>query len=398
MAAGRDKPCSIMIMPTDHRNLFQLDSTIHFLNHGSFGACPIPVFEAYQAWQRRLERQPVLFLGREFHELMQNARSALASYFNTQPEELAFVPNATHGVNIVARSLALRPGDEILGTDHEYGACSNAWDFVCQKTGAAYIRQPIALPVNTEAELVDQIWRGVTLRTRLIFLSHITSPTALRLPVETICARAREAGILTLVDGAHAPGQIPLDFQAIGADYYTGNCHKWMMAPKGAGFLYARSEMQGLIEPLVVSWGYSTTPEMSSGVRFIDLLEWTGTCDPAAYLAVPAALEFFAAEQWETVRERCYNLLRGTLHRIYDLTGMVPAYPDTGGFYRQMAIAPLPEQANLFTLKRQLYDDFRVEVPLIDWNGRKFVRISVQGYNTTEDLDALVEGLGKLLG
>ncbi len=214
----------------DLQNLFLLDPGVIFLNHGSFGATPRPVFEAYQAWQRRLEAQPVEFLGRELGEHLQAARQALAKYLGAPAEDLVFVPNATTGVNIVARSLPLRFGDEILASDHEYGACEKAWQFVCGKTGAVYRRQEISLPVRSPVEVVEILWQAVTKRTRVIFLSHMTSPTALRLPVEAICQRARAAGIWTVIDGAHAPGQIELDLPEVGADFYTGNCHKWLMS------------------------------------------------------------------------------------------------------------------------------------------------------------------------
>jgi isopenicillin-N epimerase len=384
-------------MEATPKSTFQLDPAIHFLNHGSFGACPIPVFEIYQAWQRRLERQPVLFLGREIAALDREARQAMGAYLGTAAENLVFVPNTTHGVNIIARSLALSPGDEILTSDHEYGACDNTWEFICRKTGASYIHRPIPLPVNSSEEMVEQFWAGVTPRTRLIYLSHITSPTALRLPVEAICQRARRAGILTLIDGAHAPGQIPLDLDAIGADWYTGNCHKWMLSPKGAGFLHARPEVQGLVEPLVVSWGYQATPQTSSGSQFLDYLGWTGTKDPAAALSVPAAIQFMKEHDWEQVQQACQEHLRPTLERICELTEMEPLYPLDSELYRQMAIAPLPPDIDTGALKSRLYSEYRVEVPIIEWNGRKFVRISVQAYNTEEDLEALITGLSQLL-
>jgi len=208
------------------KDYFLLNPDIVFLNHGSFGATPKPVFEAYQSWQLRLERQPVLFLGRELDGLLKVSRRALGKYLNADADDLVYIPNATHGVNIIAHSLDLKPGDEILTTDHEYGACDYTWDFICGKTGAKYIHQPIPLPVHSEEEIADQIWLGVTPRTKAVYLSHITSPTALRLPVEQICQHAREAGILTIVDAAHPPGQIPVDLQALGADIVFGNCHK----------------------------------------------------------------------------------------------------------------------------------------------------------------------------
>jgi isopenicillin-N epimerase len=375
---------------------FLLDPSIVFLNHGSYGAAPKPVFEAYQNWQVRLEQQPVLFLGRELPELLRESRVALAEYLNTDADDLVYIPNATHGVNIVARSLQLRPGDEILTTNHEYGACDYTWDFICGKTGAKYIHQSIPLPVYSEEEIVNQFWQGVTPQTKLIYLSHITSSTALRLPVEEICRRARQAGILTVIDAAHSPGQIPVDLQALGADILFGNCHKWMLAPKGAGFLYVRHEVQDLIHPLVVSWGYHPTPDIASGSRFIDILQWTGTKDPAAVLAVPTAIQFMQEHHWEEVRCHCHNLLREAIQQICDLTGQPPLYPLDSDFYSQMGIAPLPN-SDLVALKSRLYLEFRVEVPLLQWQDRHFVRISIQGYNSAEDVEALVNGLKVLL-
>lgn len=384
-------------MNNSFHDLFLLDPEIIFLNHGSFGACPQPVFATYQEWQRRLEQQPVKFLGREIRELDCQARQALADYLHTAAENLVFVPNATHGVNIIAHSMALGPGDEILTSDHEYGACDYTWEFICKKTGARTIHQPIPLPARSAEEIVEQFWQGVTPHTRLIYLSHITSPTALRLPVEAICARARQAGILTLVDGAHAPGQIPLDLQATGADWYVGNCHKWMLAPKGAGFLYSRPEVQPLVEPLVVSWGYHATPETTSGTQFLDYLGWTGTRDPAAYLTVPAAIQFMQAHNWEAVRQECHALLRQAIEEICTLVHMEPLYSLDSDQYFQMGIAPLPPETDINGLKTSLYDEFRIEVPLTEWNGQKFMRISIQAYNTAADINMLLQALQILL-
>ncbi len=379
------------------KSLFLLDPEIHFLNHGSFGACPRPVFEAYQSWQRRLERQPVLFLGREYDALLQESRAALGIYLNAEAEDLVYIPNATHGVNIVARSLNLQPGDEVLTSDHEYGACDFTWEFICNKTGAKYIHQPMPLPVRTEEELVNQFWAGITKQTRVIYLSHITSPTALRLPIEPICALARQAGILTVIDAAHSPGQIPVNLQGLGADIVFGNLHKWMMSPKGAAFLYARREIQPMLEPLVVSWGYGGNPPLERSSRFINFFQWTGTRDPSAALAVPDAIQFMEAHDWGNVRQECHALLVKAVEQICDLVKLQPLYPLNGAFFSQMAIAPLPPGVDISVLKSRLYEEYRVEVPLIEWQGQKFVRISIQGYNTPDDVDALVNGLGHLL-
>ncbi len=375
---------------------FLLDPSVIFLNHGSFGAAPRPVFEAYQNWQLRLERQPVLFLGRELDGLLKKSRQALGEYLNTDSNDLVYIPNATHGVNIIAHSLQLKPGDEILTTDHEYGACDYTWNFICDKVGANYIHQPIPLPVSSEEEIVQQFWRGVTSRTKVIYLSHITSPTALRMPVEQICKRAKEAGILTVIDAAHSPGQIPVDLQALDADIVFGNCHKWMLNAKGSAFLYVKQKLQHLIDPLIVSWGYHPTPETTTGSRFIDILQWTGTKDPTAALTVPTAIQFLRDNHWDDVRKECHDLLRRGIEQICDLVNMPPLYPLDSDLYSQMGIAPLP-LSNLAALKNRLYDEYKIEVPLIQWQDQQFVRISVQGYNSEEDIDALAKALQVLL-
>ena len=375
---------------------FLLDPNVHFLNHGSFGATPIPVFEAYQNWQLRLERQPVLFLGREYDSLLKESRQVLGAYLNAEADDLAYIPNATHGVNIIAHSLELQPGDEILTTDHEYGACDYTWEFVCGKAGAKYIHQHIPLPLRTEDEIVEQFWQGVTSRTKVVYLSHITSPTASRLPVEKICQRAREAGIISIIDAAHSPGQLLVDLQAIGADVSFGNCHKWMLSPKGAAFIHVRHELQHLIQPVIVSWGYNATPETTTGSRYIDILQWTGTKDPAAALTVPAAIQFMKEHHWEDVRAECHALLTTAIEKVCDVTDLPPLYPLDSGFYSQMGIAPLP-RCDMVQLKSRLYDEFKIEVPLTQWQDRQFIRISIQGYNTREDVDALVDALNVLL-
>ena len=379
------------------KDLFLLDPQVIFLNHGSYGACPKPVFEVYQAWQRRLERQPVLFLGREYNQLMRETRQALGNYLHANPDDLVFIPNATHGVNIIARSLNLAPGDEVLTSDHEYGACDNTWEFICQKRRARYIHLPVPLPMTSPEETAAELWRGVTPRTKLIYLSHISSPTAQRFPVELICQKARQEGILTAIDGAHAPGQLELDLSSLEADFYFGNCHKWMLSPKGAAFLYARKEHQNCIEPLVVSWGWSANEENTTGSRFVDFLQWSGTYDPSAALAVPAAIQFMRDNNWPEVRRQCHELLMQTLKRISQLTGLPILYrlktPERSSLPPQIGIASLLDDTDIVALKNNLYDRYHLEIPCIDWNGHKYLRISIQGYNDEADVEALLSAL-----
>jgi isopenicillin-N epimerase len=373
---------------------FLLRPDVTFLNHGSFGACPRPVFERYQAWQRELEAQPVEFLGRRLPGLLAEARAALGAALGAHGDDLAFVPNATHGINLVARSLELEPGDEVLGTDHEYGAVARTWRYLCGLRGARYVVQPLPTPFADPAELLERLWAGVTPRTRAIVVSHITSPTALIVPVAAICRRAREAGIFTVVDGAHAPGQLDLDLGAVGADFYAGNCHKWLCAPKGAGFLYARRELQPLLRPLVVSWGWES--EAPGPSPFVDYYGWIGTDDPSAYLSVPAAIAFQAAHSWPVVRRACHILLAEARARVAALSSEPQLCPDSEAWYGQMAAIPLPP-CDTVAVKARLWGEYRVEVPLIDWGGRQFVRVSVQAYNSPADIDRLLTALRAVL-
>jgi isopenicillin-N epimerase len=286
---------------------FLLDPDIVFLNHGSFGACPRQVFEQYQEWQRELERRPVEFLGRRIDVLLAAARAALGAYVSADPDDLVFVQNATTGVNLAAWALDLQPGDEVLTTSLEYGALDLAWEHICAHAPARYVRMPVTVPLD---DPVEQIWSGVTDRTRVLFLSHITSETAVLLPVEELSRRARERGIRTVVDGAHVPGHIPLDLRALDVDYYAGNCHKWLCAPKGAGFLYVRRELQETIAPLVIGWGYE------GEATFLARHEKQGTRDPSAFLTVPAAIEWQREHEWDAVRARCRDLAARTPARL----------------------------------------------------------------------------------
>lgn len=375
------------------KHLFLLDPDLIFLNHGSFGACPKVVMAALQAWQLEMEKNPVEFLGRRSGQLLSNARSVLAAEIGADPEHMVFVPNATTGVNTIARSLLLRGGDEILTTDHEYGACDNTWDFVCQRTGANIVRVEIPLPFQCE-EFSQRIWAGVKPRTRVIYLSHITSTTGLVFPLEELCQRARQAGILTLIDGAHAPGHIPLNLNALGADFYTGNCHKWLCAPKGAAFLHVRPEHHSLVQAPVVSWGYSghlaghASFDAYTGSNLLERrLQWQGTRDLAAFLSVPTAIAFQAQQDWKTHRVQCHTLAAQTLQRVCQLTGLNPVCTDHD--FGQMVVIPVPAM-NPEQLKDILFRRYRIEVPVTTHQDQHFIRISIQAYNTPSDADALV--------
>lgn len=379
----------------DFRKLFMLDPEIVFLNHGSFGATPRPVFAVYQNWQRDLERQPVEFLGRRANGLLQHARAILAAYLNTATDNLVFATNATHGINIIARSLRLGPGDEVMASNHEYGALDRTWRYLAGKSGFKYINIPISLPVSSESEFVENFFSKVTPQTKVIFISHITSPTALIFPVQAICARAKSEGILTVIDGAHAPGQISVNLDALGADFYSGNCHKWLCAPKGSAFLYAAPQVQHLVEPLIVSWGWES--DHPSNSHFVDILEWTGTRDISAFLTVPEAIAFQEKYHWTEVRSKCHQMAYETQLKIRQLTGLMPLNGDDPNSFSQMGASILPASTDLDILKRCLYDEYHIEVPLIEWEGFKLIRYSFQAYNDEGDQQALLAALTKLL-
>ena len=381
------------------REHFLLDPDIVFLNHGSFGACPREVFAEYQRWQLEMERNPVAFLGRRSGALLEAARARLAACIGASVEDLVFMPNATTGVNTVARSIGLQPGDEVLTTDHEYGACDATWRFLCDKAGASVRRVLVPLPFEAD-RLVERVMTGVTPRTRLIFASHITSTTALIFPVAELCAAARQQGITTLIDGAHAPGHVDLDLDALGADFYTGNCHKWLGAPKGAAFLHARRERQADLDATVISWGYPTgaagaafdashAAYTGSGL-FERRMQWQGTRDIAAFLAVPAAIDFQQRHGWPAWQRRCHDLACSTRASVGRINGLPAAAPDSA--FGQMVTLPVvtPDPA---ALQRRLFEQHRIEVPVTVHGTQAFVRVSVQAYNTEAELDLLVQAL-----
>jgi isopenicillin-N epimerase len=353
------------------KELFLLDPDVHFLNHGSFGACPRPVFEAYQGFQRELERQPVEFMAleRRFPELIETARLRLAAYVGADPDNIAFTPNASTALNAAIRSLRLGPGDELLLGDQEYGGMEILCEFVARRTGATLVRRPFA-----------ELEPGP--RTRAVFCSHVEWTSGRVNDLAPLVAAARDAGAVSIVDGAHAPGQIALALDDLAPDVYAGNAHKWLCAPKGSAFLYARPEAQASIDPLVVSWDWG------DGNAFHQLHRWQGTRDPSAYLAVPAAIDFQAEHDWASVHERCHALLAATRDRL-------PLEPLTDEFVQMLGFR-LPAGTDGHELKRRLYEDHRVEVPVIERPDGWILRVSVQAYNDEDDLDALLAACEKM--
>ncbi len=374
---------------------FPLRSDVIFLNHGSFGACPYVLLDKQRQWQLRLERQPVEF-HRDLAGLMKTAREKLATFVGAQASDLVYVANSTYGVNVAANALRsiLEEGDQVLMTDHEYGACDRAWQIHLEGTGAEIVRVPVSMPAPSMAEMEEQIWAAVTDKTRILYLSHITSPTAIRLPIEALCKRARERGILTVIDGAHAPGQIDLDLGSLGADVYTANCHKWMCTPKGSAFLWVNPELHDNFGPLVVSWG-AMMGETGDGV-FVDDHEYLGTRDPSPFLTVGDAISWMQDIGWSELRERSRRLRDECMRLLTEDNGLV-ATSDWQGNELQMGAVLLPEDVSVEKLKQTLYDDFSIEVVVLSWLDRPILRFSVHAHTTSEDLEALSKALAATL-
>ena len=373
---------------------FLLDPSVTFLNFGSFGACVRPVFENYQRWQLELEREPVQFIAVNGPGYLKTSREALGSFIQCSPEDVVYVTNPSYGVNIIAKSLALEPGDEVLSTDLEYGACDRAWSYYCEKKGAQYIKQPISLPVISKEKFIEDFVKGISSRTKAIFISHITSATALILPVADICRIAREKGIMTFIDGAHAPGQLPLDLSALDVDIYTGACHKWMMTPKSCSFLYVKKNLQPLFDPLLISWGYNSATPSSS--QFLDYHELQGTRDFSAFLTVPEAIRFMNEHDWPQVAKQCREMVLNNAGKFCALFGTQPLAPLTEEFIAQMFSIPInttqPEN-----LQRHLFQRYKIEIPVMKHNGNTYLRYSINAFNKQEDLDNLYNALKEIM-
>lgn len=376
------------------KSQFLIDPNITYLNFGSFGACPKPVFADYQNWQLLLEREAVQFIAFNNVANLKTSRQALATYVNCDADDLVYVTNPSYAINIIAKSLKLNEGDEVLSTDIEYGALDRTWNYYCNKSKAKYIRQPIELPVTSKEAIIEQFWKGYTPRTKAIFISQITSSTALILPVKEICAMAKERGLLTIVDGAHVPGHIPLDLSQLEADIYTGACHKWMMTPKGCSFLYVKKEYQPLFDPLVVSWGYQAA--VPSHSQFLDWHQMQGTRDFSAFLTVPKAIAFMKEHNWTQVAADCRKMVKDNAMRFCNLVGSQPLCPLTDEFMGQMCSIPI-KTATPEKLQRHLFEKYSIEIPVTRQDDRIFIRYSINAFNTQEDLDKLYTALEEII-
>ena len=384
---------------------WSLDPSVVFLNHGSFGACPIPVLQHQSALRARMERQPVQFFVRDLEALLDEAREALGRFIGAPAGDLAWVPNATTAVNGVLRSLSLRPGDELLTTDHEYNACRNVLEFVAERSGAKVVVASVPFPLVYPGQVIEAVLSRVTARTRIALLDHVTSQTGLVLPIEQLVLELASRGIETLVDGAHAPGMLDLDVAGIGAGWYTGNCHKWICAPKGAAFLYTRPDLQNDTRPAVISHG-ANSPR-SDRSRYLLEFDWTGTADPTPMLCVPEAIRFMDQLMpggWLALRSNNHQMALRGRDVLCRTLGIDPPCPDE--MIGSLASVPLPDGSGAVSksplyadpLQDELLEKFHIEVPIIPWPAppKRLIRVSGQVYNRDGDYEQLGRALRSL--
>ena len=380
-------------MAVNLKDQFFLDSDITFLNHGSFGACAKPVYEDLLNWQMQMEREPVKFFEDTIFDALKKSRQVLGKYINCPADDLVYFPNPTTALNAVARSINLNPGDEVLSTNHIYGALDRTWKYICNKNEAEFVKADIPFPIQSKDEFLNCFFKAVTSKTRVIFLSHITSMTAMIFPVEEVVKFSRDNNILSIIDGAHVPGHIPLDILTLSPDIYTGACHKWMCTPKGTSFLYVKKELQENIHPVVVSWGWeSENPGVS---KFLDWHEWQGTRDMSAFLTIPEAVKFMDDNDWPNVSRKCRELVIHTRNQLLNYLKISPPCPDD--WLGQMASILLPFN-DAVEIKNALLNKYHIQVPIFTWEGKVYLRYSIQAYNSESDLEKLFSAVKELLG
>ncbi|MGG6292995.1 aminotransferase class V-fold PLP-dependent enzyme [Leptolyngbya sp. AN02str] len=387
------------------RSLWTLDPAIAYLNHGSFGATPRAVLAQQNEWRQQVEAEPVQFFAERLEPLLDHARTKLGAFLGADPANLAFVPNATTGINTVLRSLALQPGDELLVTNHEYNASRNALDRVAALTQATIVLAEIPFPLERASQVVEAVMAKVSDRTRLFLIDHVTSQTALVLPIQPLICQLAQRGVDTLVDGAHAPGMIPLNLEELGAAYYTGNCHKWLCAPKGSAFLYVRKEFHARLRPLVISHGANSprlegvAPPEQARSQFRLEFDWVGTADPTPYLCIPQAIEYMGSllpGGWPQLMQHNHELAVAARNLLCDRLHVPELCP--AEMLGSMAVVPLPSHAPA-TLYQSLFQEFGIEVPIMPWCEPYplLLRVSAQLYNTLADYDGLAQALTLLL-
>ena len=370
------------------KSQFMLDPDIIHLNHGSYGSCPKPIFDSHVNWQKKLESNPTKHLGFDLYNYLEKSRIALSDYVHCNKDDIVYFPNPSTALNTVIKSLDLKPEDEILSSNHEYGALDKTWNYMSKKKGIKYIQTSITLPLLSEEDFINRFIDNITSKTKIIFLSHITSSTGLIFPVKEICKIAKERNIISIIDGAHVPGHIELNIKDLDPDIYTGACHKWMCSPKGTAFLYVNKNLQNIIEPLVISWGYESDNPGTS--QFLDYLEWQGTNDMSSYLTIPDTINFLEKNNWENIARKCSELNIWARNEINQLLKIEPISDDK--FLGQMSSIPM-QSSDIIQDQIDFYLNYKIQIPFIKWHNKEFFRISIQAYNTKEDVIKLLKAL-----
>ena len=379
----------------DLKSEWLLDPKITFLNHGSFGCVPKCVFVEQTHWRLRIEADPIEMLGRRRDELLAVSKRAVGTWLCMQPEDFGLVSNATEGINAIIRSMKLGAGDELLTTTHVYHAVRQAMKFIAGQSGSAYREIEIPLPIVSPDAVVDQIVSTLSPRTRLLVVDHVTSPTAVVFPVARIIAECASRGVDVLIDGAHAPGMVPLKVAELGAAYYAGNLHKWACAPKGSAFLWVRPDKQPDIHPLIISHYF--------GEGFNREFSWQGTRDMSNWLSIGHALAFMSELGWDRVMTHNHAMAAWVQRLLCESWNVAPISPADGSMLGSMATVPLPppldrlSQQEVFVLQQRLHDEFKLEVPIVCWGGRIFVRPCCQVNNSADEYRRLVTVVNQLV-
>ena len=383
------------------KSKFLLDPEITFLNHGSYGSCPKPVFEVYQKYQTDLESHPIKFMQEDVYKLLEISRESLSHYVNCDKDDLIFVTNPTQAVGTVIHNILINSNDEVLSTNLEYGSCDRMWTYDADQKGYKYIQAEINLPIEDKETFLNQFWSYASAQTKYVFISQITSTTGMILPIPEIVAEAKKRGIKTIIDGAHVPAHIPLDIKELDPDYYTGALHKWLCCPKGSSFLYVKKEKQDGIQPMLKSWGwgeeyekFKSSVQLHSPSRFINVFQWQGTRDMSTFFTVPEAIQFQEEHDWDSVRLRSINMVIEARNRINEITKLPKICPDD--WLGQMATILFPIDDTV-AFKKTLYNDYQIEMPVMRHIEHTAFRISIQGYNNQEDIDHLINALEELI-
>jgi len=371
------------------KDQYLLKKNIIFLNHGSFGACPKSVFNNYQNWQRIIETQPVQYFSSDIYNYLKKSRIDLSNFISCDSNDLIFVPNPTTAINSIIRSLQIENNYDVLTTNHEYGAMIRAWEWFSKVKGYSLIQKRLEVPFTTKSNFIEDFWSRVTKRTKIIFMSHITSPTGIIFPVEEICHRAKNEGIMIILDGAHVPGHIDLNISGLDPDIYIGACHKWLSAPKGSSFMYVKKEVQNLIDPLIISWGKDVDPSESS---FIYENQYQGTRDFSSYLSVSSAINFQKKNKWNIVERKCRDLTKKTLISLQEILKTNLLSPVNDNWLGQMASIQLPIDDSS-KIKNILLNNFNIEIPIFQWENKNMLRFSFNAYNDENDSIALIDAI-----